>query len=71
VTVDQYFAYLNATYPNDAAKRGQLAGAAYRVKQYQSEGYPIATARNQGKFNPRYVALLSSSGELTAFDALT
>jgi hypothetical protein len=71
VTVDQYFTYLNTTYPNDALTRGQLAGAAYRVKQYQADGYPIATARTQGKFNPVHVAKLTAKGELAAFDALT
>jgi CRISPR/Cas system-associated endonuclease Cas1 len=71
VTVDQYFAYLNTTYPNDGLTRGQLAGAAYRVKQYQAEGFSLANAIIQGKFNPVHVAKLTAKGELTNFNALT
>jgi hypothetical protein len=53
VTVAQFYAYLNSTYPNDAAKRGELAGIAYRFQQYQGEGFSATVARAQGQFGKR------------------
>jgi len=53
MTLAQYYAYLNTTYPNDAIKRGELAGMAYRFGLYQTEGFPATTARNQAQFGKR------------------
>ena len=71
MTVAQYYAYLQTTYPNDAATRGQLAGIAYRFNQYQSEGHSATVARNQGKFDSRRAALLTAKGEDTNYGGLT
>jgi len=71
MTVAQYYAYLNTTYSNDAATRGQLAGVAYRFQQYLSEGHNATTARNQGKHDPKKAALLAAKGEDTNYGGLT
>jgi len=70
VTVAQYYAYLNSTYPNDAATRGELAGAAYRFQQYVNEGHSATVARNQGKFGNR-ASFIASKGEDTNYGGLT
>lgn len=70
MTVAQYYAYLQSTYANDAATRGQLAGAAYRFQQYVSEGFSATTARNQGKFGKRG-DLITAKGEDTNYGGLT
>ena len=70
MTTAQYYAYLNATYPNDAATRGQLAGIAYRYQQYVNEGFNATVARNQGKFGKRG-DLLTAKGEDTNYGGLT
>lgn len=70
MTTAQYYAYLQTTYPNDAATRGQLAGIAYRYAQYVNEGYNATTARNQGKFGKRG-DLLAVKGEDTNYGGLT
>ena len=71
MTTAQYYAYLNSTYPNDAATRGQLAGIAYRFQQYIDEGHSATVARNQGKFDSRRAALLTAKGEDTNYGGLT
>ena len=71
MTLAQYYAYLNSTYPNDAATRGQLAGIAYRYQQYLSEGHSASVARNQGKFDKRRTDLLAAKGEDTNYGGLT
>jgi hypothetical protein len=71
VTVAQYYAYLNTTYPNDAATRGQLAGAAYRFGQYTAEGFSATVARNNGKADKRKADLLTARGEDTNYGGLT
>jgi len=70
MTVAQYYAYLNSTYPNDAATRGQLAGIAHRFGRYQAEGFTATVARNQGKFGRRG-ELLTAKGEDTNYGGLT
>jgi len=70
VNVAAYYAYLNSTYANDSATRGQLAGIAYRFNQYQSEGHSATVARNQGKFGKRG-DLLTAKGEDTNYGGLT
>ena len=70
MTVAQYYAYLNSTYPNDAATRGLLAGAAYRFQQYVNEGHSAIVARNQGKFGKRG-DLITAKGEDTNYGGLT
>ena len=70
MTTAQYYAYLNSTYPNDAATRGQLAGIAYRFQQYIDEGHSSTVARNQGKFGKRG-DLLTAKGEDTNYGGLT
>jgi hypothetical protein len=71
MTTAQYYTYLNTTYPNDAATRGELAGAAYRFQQYMDEGFGATVARNQGKMNPKRAALLTAKGEDTNYGGLT
>lgn len=71
MTTAQYYAYLNSTYANDAATRGQLAGIAYRYQQYINDGHSAAVARNQGKFDSRRAALLTAKGEDTNYGGLT
>lgn len=71
MTVAQYYAYLQATYPNDAATRGELAGATYRFAQYTAEGFNATVARNQGKHDPKKAALLAAKGEDTNYGGLT
>ena len=71
MTVAQYYAYLQTTYPNDAATRGQLAGIAYRYQQYLNEGHSATVARNQGKFSGQRAALLTAKGEDTNYGGLT
>ena len=71
MTVAQYYAYLNTTYPNDAATRGQLAGVAYRFGQYTAEGFSATAARNQGKHDSKKAALLTAKGEDTNYGGLT
>ena len=70
MTTAQYYAYLNSTYANDAATRGQLAGIAYRFQQYLGEGHSATVARNQGKFGNRG-SLLTAKGEDTNYGGLT
>ena len=70
MNVAAYYAYLNSTYANDAATRGQLAGIAYRFQQYLDEGHSSTVARNQGKFGTRG-GLLSAKGEDTNYGGLT
>ena len=70
MTVAQYYAYLNTTYANDAATRGQLAGIAYRFGQYTAEGHNATVARNQGKIGKRG-DLLTAKGEDTNYGGLT
>jgi len=71
VNVAAYYAYLNSTYANDAATRGQLAGIAFRFQQYIDEGHSATVARNQGKFDARRAALLTAKGEDTNYGGLT
>ena len=71
MTVAQYYTYLNTTYPNDAATRGELAGAAYRFGQYTAEGYNATTARAMGKLNPKRSAMMTAKGEDTNYGGLT
>lgn len=71
MTTAQYYAYLNSTYANDAATRGQLAGIAYRYQQYINDGHSATVARNQGKFDSRRAALLTAKGEDTNYGGLT
>ena len=70
MTTAQYYAYLNSTYPNDAATRGQLAGIAYRFQQYLNEGHNATVARNQGKFGSR-ASFITAKGEDTNYGGLT
>jgi hypothetical protein len=70
MTVAQYYAYLNSTYPNDAAKRGELAGIAYRFGQYQAEGFSATVARGQGQFGKR-AERLAALNEATNYGGLT
>ena len=71
MNVAAYFAYLNSTYANDAATRGELAGAAYRFQQYTNEGFNATTARTMGKLNPRRAQLMTAKGEDTNYGGLT
>jgi len=71
LTTAQYYAYLNATYPNDAATRGQLAGMAYRFQDYLSNGHNSTVARNQGKIGKQRADLLTAKGEDTNYGGLT
>jgi len=71
VNVPAYYAYLNSTYANDAATRGQLAGIAYRFQQYLDEGHSSTVARNQGKFGNQRAGLLTAKGEDTNYGGLT
>jgi hypothetical protein len=70
MTVAQYYAYLNSTYPNDAARRGELAGVAYRFKQYLDEGHSSTVARAQGQFGKR-ADRLAALNEATNYGGLT
>lgn len=70
MTTAQYYAYLNSTYANDAATRGQLAGVAYRFRQYLDEGHGATVARSQGKFGRRG-ELLTARNEDTNYGGLT
>lgn len=70
MTVAQYYAYLNSTYANDAATRGQLAGVAYRFGQYAGEGFNATVARNQAKVGKRG-ELVTAKGEDTNIGGLT
>jgi hypothetical protein len=70
VTVAAFYAYLNSTYANDAAKRGELAGIAYRFQQYQGEGFSASVARGQGQFGRR-AERLAALGEATNYGGLT
>lgn len=71
MNVAAYYAYLQTQYANDAATRGELAGAAYRFGQYTAEGFNATTARNMGKLNPRRAALITAKGEDTNYGGLT
>ena len=71
MNVAAYYAYLQATYANDAATRGELAGAAYRFAQYTNEGFNATTARAMGKINPKRAASMTAKGEDTYYGGLT
>jgi hypothetical protein len=69
MTVAQYYAYLNSTYANDAATRGQLAGVAYRFQQYVNEGFDPVRARAQAQAGKE--ALIAAKNEATNIGGLT
>jgi ABC-type arginine/histidine transport system permease subunit len=52
-------------------ERGQMAGAAYRLRQAYLAGVTDPTAHTLSKANPKHVAALNNKTKITSFDAIT
>jgi hypothetical protein len=54
-----------------ARDRGQMAGAAYRLRQLYRDGAVDPAAHNNAKNNARHVAAMNNNSKTASFDAIT